>query len=35
MADRLLLAEGKIRLLEIAQVPNEHVEDFKSVRDFK
>lgn len=24
--------EGQVRLLEIAQVPNEHVEDFKSVR---
>ena len=22
--------EGKVRLLEIAQVPSEHVEDFKS-----
>ncbi|EJF65102.1 UTP-glucose-1-phosphate uridylyltransferase [Dichomitus squalens] len=27
--------EGSIRLLEVAQVPNEHVEDFKSVRKFK
>jgi UTP--glucose-1-phosphate uridylyltransferase len=27
--------EGCIRLLEIAQVPSEHVEDFKSVRKFK
>jgi len=27
--------EGTIRLLEIAQVPNDHVEDFKSVRKFK
>ncbi|KAJ9084296.1 UTP-glucose-1-phosphate uridylyltransferase [Entomophthora muscae] len=26
---------GQIRLLEIAQVPNEHVEEFKSVRKFK
>jgi len=26
---------GQIRLLEIAQVPNEHVEDFKSIRKFK
>ncbi|KAI0244866.1 UTP-glucose-1-phosphate uridylyltransferase [Massospora cicadina] len=26
---------GQIRLLEIAQVPNEYVEDFKSVRKFK
>lgn len=27
--------EGQVRLLEIAQVPSEHVEDFKSVRKFK
>lgn len=27
--------EGSIRLLEIAQVPSEHVEDFKSIRKFK
>ncbi|KAK0504734.1 UTP-glucose-1-phosphate uridylyltransferase [Armillaria luteobubalina] len=27
--------EGSMRLLEIAQVPSEHVEDFKSVRKFK
>ncbi|PWN86598.1 putative UTP-glucose-1-phosphate uridylyltransferase [Acaromyces ingoldii] len=27
--------EGTIRLLEIAQVPSEHVEDFKSVKKFK
>nr|KAJ3405916.1 UTP-glucose-1-phosphate uridylyltransferase [Polyrhizophydium stewartii] len=27
--------EGSIRLLEIAQVPSEHVEDFKSVKKFK
>ena len=27
--------EGNIQLLEIAQVPSEHVEDFKSVRKFK
>ncbi|KAJ8463030.1 hypothetical protein ONZ51_g10525 [Trametes cubensis] len=27
--------EGQIRLLEVAQVPNEHIEDFKSVRKFK
>jgi len=26
--------EGQVRLLEIAQVPSEHVEDFKSVRKF-
>ncbi|KDQ57769.1 hypothetical protein JAAARDRAFT_35461 [Jaapia argillacea MUCL 33604] len=27
--------EGSIRLLEVAQVPSEHQEDFKSVRKFK
>ena len=27
--------EGRIRLLEIAQVPSEHVEDFKSIKKFK
>lgn len=27
--------EGHLQLLEIAQVPSEHVEDFKSVRKFK
>ena len=27
--------EGSVRLLEIAQVPSEHVEDFKSIRMFK
>ena len=27
--------EGNIQLLEVAQVPSEHVEDFKSVRKFK
>jgi UTP--glucose-1-phosphate uridylyltransferase len=27
--------DGQIRLLEIAQVPSEHVADFKSVRKFK
>lgn len=27
--------DGHVRLLEIAQVPSEHVEDFKSVRKFK
>ncbi|GAA5817260.1 putative UTP--glucose-1-phosphate uridylyltransferase [Mucor flavus] len=26
---------GQIRLLEIAQVPDEHVEDFKSIKKFK
>ncbi|KAI9861386.1 MAG: UTP-glucose-1-phosphate uridylyltransferase [Trichoglossum hirsutum] len=27
--------EGKARLLEIAQVPKEHVQDFKSIKKFK
>ncbi|KAI0812592.1 UTP-glucose-1-phosphate uridylyltransferase [Irpex lacteus] len=27
--------DGSIRLLEVAQVPSEHIEDFKSVRKFK
>lgn len=27
--------EGTVRLLEIAQVPSEHVEDFKAIRKFK
>ncbi|KIJ40970.1 hypothetical protein M422DRAFT_209696 [Sphaerobolus stellatus SS14] len=27
--------DGQIRLLEIAQVPSEHVEDFKAIRKFK
>ncbi|KAI0093184.1 UTP-glucose-1-phosphate uridylyltransferase [Irpex rosettiformis] len=27
--------DGNIRLLEVAQVPSEHIEDFKSVRKFK
>ncbi|THH19941.1 hypothetical protein EW146_g1313 [Bondarzewia mesenterica] len=27
--------DGQVRLLEIAQVPSEHVEDFKSIRKFK
>ncbi|KAG9006602.1 UTP-glucose-1-phosphate uridylyltransferase [Tulasnella sp. 427] len=31
----LINYEGTVRLLEIAQVPSEHVEDFKSVRKFK
>lgn len=31
----LINYEGQVRLLEIAQVPSEHVEDFKSVRKFK
>lgn len=31
----LIQYENKLRLLEIAQVPNEHVDDFKSVKTFK
>lgn len=31
----LINYDGQVRLLEIAQVPSEHVEDFKSVRKFK
>lgn len=31
----LINYDGQIRLLEIAQVPADHVEDFKSVRKFK
>lgn len=31
----LIQFENKLRLLEIAQVPNEKVEDFKSVKTFK
>lgn len=31
----LIQYEDKLRLLEIAQVPNEHVDDFKSVSQFK
>eukprot|EP00842_Homolaphlyctis_polyrhiza_P006632 jgi/Hompol1/6970/HPOL_000873-RA len=31
----LIEYEGSIRLLEIAQVPSEYVEDFKSVKKFK
>jgi UTP--glucose-1-phosphate uridylyltransferase len=27
--------DGQIRLLEIAQVPDEHLEDFKSIKKFK
>ncbi|KAI9483987.1 MAG: UTP--glucose-1-phosphate uridylyltransferase family [Benjaminiella poitrasii] len=27
--------DGKVRLLEIAQVPDEHLEDFKSIKKFK
>ena len=30
----LINYEGKIRLLEVAQVPKEHEEDFKSVKKF-
>lgn len=31
----LINYEGKLRLLEIAQVPNDHVDEFKSVSKFK
>lgn len=31
----LIQMENKLRLLEIAQVPPEHVDDFKSVKTFK
>lgn len=31
----LIQYENKLRLLEIAQVPNEHLDDFKSVKTFK
>jgi len=31
----LIQYEGKLRLLEIAQVPKEHIDDFKSVKTFK
>jgi UTP--glucose-1-phosphate uridylyltransferase len=31
----LIQYENKLRLLEIAQVPNEHVDEFKSVKKFK
>jgi len=31
----LVMYEGKLRLLEIAQVPKEHVDEFKSVRKFR
>lgn len=31
----LINYDGQVRLLEIAQVPEAHVEDFKSVRKFK
>ncbi|XP_064623391.1 UTP--glucose-1-phosphate uridylyltransferase-like isoform X2 [Lineus longissimus] len=31
----LIWYDGKLRLLEIAQVPKEHVDEFKSIRKFK
>ncbi|XP_058789493.1 UTP--glucose-1-phosphate uridylyltransferase isoform X3 [Phymastichus coffea] len=31
----LIQYENKLRLLELAQVPREHIEDFKSVKTFK
>lgn len=31
----LIEYENKLRLLEIAQVPNEHIDEFKSVKSFK
>lgn len=31
----LIEYDGTIRLLEVAQVTSEHIEDFKSVRKFK
>uniref|UniRef100_T1JGE7 UTP--glucose-1-phosphate uridylyltransferase n=1 Tax=Strigamia maritima TaxID=126957 RepID=T1JGE7_STRMM len=31
----LIQYEGKLRLMEIAQVPKEHIDDFKSVKTFK
>ena len=31
----LIHYEGKLRLLEIAQVPKEHVDEFKSIKKFK
>lgn len=31
----LVMCEGKLRLLEIAQVPKEHVDEFKSVNKFR
>ncbi len=30
----LIQYQGKLRLLEVAQVPKEHEEDFKSVKKF-
>lgn len=31
----LIQYDDKLRLLEMAQVPNEHLEEFKSVKTFK
>ena len=31
----LIQYEGKLRLLEVSQVPSDHAEDFKSVKKFK
>ena len=31
----LINYDGQVRLLEIAQVPKEHVEEFKSIKKFK
>ena len=31
----LIQYEGKLRLLEIAQVPKQHVDEFKSIKTFK
>lgn len=31
----LIEYEDSIRLLEIAQVPNEHIDDFKSIKKFR
>lgn len=31
----LIQYDNKLRLLEIAQVPKDHVDDFKSVKTFK
>ena len=30
----LINYDGKLRLLEVAQVPKDHIEDFKSVKKF-
>jgi UTP--glucose-1-phosphate uridylyltransferase len=32
VSDQLVNVDGKIRLLEVAQVPGEHLEDFKSIK---